>query len=115
MLDIDPRCEKFINNIIFNDPGAKCVTGDMYEYHYKEHLVINTSCEHIPNLSEWINVIPTKRIVALQSNNFVLGSGHINCVSSEDELADKAGLKEIWYKGKLQMPMYTRYMIIGLT
>ena len=29
MLDIDPRCEKFINNIIFNDPGAKCVTGDM--------------------------------------------------------------------------------------
>lgn len=115
MLDIDPRCEKFIHNIIYNDPSMNCVTADMYEYHYKENIIINTSCEHIADLREWLNVIPEGRIVILQSNNFVLGNGHIGCVSNEDEFANKANLKEIWFKGKLTMPMYTRYMLIGTT
>ena len=115
MLDIDPRCEKFIHNIIYDDPSLTCITADMYEYHYKEHLIINTSCEHIPDLSEWLNVIPQGRIVVLQSNNYQEGNGHVSCVDSEDKLAEQAGLKDIWYKGKLEMPMYTRYMVIGIT
>jgi hypothetical protein len=115
MLDIDPRCEQFIHNIIYDDPSINCVTADMYEYDYKENIVINTSCEHIANIREWLNVIPLGRIVILQSNNFVLGNGHIGCVSNEDEFAEKANLKEVWFKGKLVMPMYTRYMLMGLT
>ena len=115
MLDIDPRCEKFIHNIIYDDSSMSCVTTDMYEYHYKENIIINTSCEHIANLQEWLSVVPSERIVILQSNNFILGNGHIDCASSEDEFAEKANLKEIWFKGKLEMPMYTRYMLIGLT
>jgi hypothetical protein len=115
MLDIDPRCEKFVNNIIYNNSDLKYVTNDMYEYHYKEKIIINTSCEHIPNLTEWINIIPSGRIVVLQSNNYHAGSGHVNCVENENEFANQTGLREIWFKGKLTMPMYTRFMIIGLT
>ena len=46
---------------------------------------------------------------------YLTGNGHINCVNSEEELASKSGLAQVWYKGKLEMPMYTRYMVIGKT
>src|ERR1035437_5987429 len=32
MLDIDPRCEKFIHHMIYNDPSLKAITDDMYAY-----------------------------------------------------------------------------------
>ena len=115
MIDIDPRCERFVNNIIYSDSSLKYTTANMYNYVYSEILIINTICEHISNLSQWVDSLPKSRIIVLQSNNFVLGNGHINCVNSEDELAKQANLKEVWYKGKLEMPMYTRYMVIGTT
>jgi hypothetical protein len=115
MLDIDPRCEKFIQNLIYDNEDLKCVIADMYEHHYKETLIVNTSCEHIPDLAEWVNVIPGGKLVALQSNNYLEGKGHINCVDSEGQLASESGLRDIWYTGKLEMPMYTRYMVIGQT
>jgi hypothetical protein len=113
MLDIDPRCEVFVNNIIFNEDNTKYVTKDMYDYPYNEHIIINTSCEHIPDIKKWIKNIPEGKIVILQSNNYKDGSGHINCIDSEDRFVEQAGLKKIIYKGNLELPMYTRYMIIG--
>lgn len=115
MLDIDERCEKFVHNIIYDTPEIQYITGDMYEYHYKEDLIINTSCEHIPDIAAWTALIPPNKVVVLQSNNFYDGEGHINCVESETELAEKSGLRDIWYSGSLEMPMYTRFMVIGLT
>lgn len=115
MIDIDPRCEKFVHNIIYDNPAMKYITADMYEYHYTEDFIINTSCEHIVDLREWVNIIPGGRTVILQSNNYREGNGHVNCVDSEEELDYQSGLSKILYKGKLAMPMYTRYMIIGQT
>lgn len=115
MIDIDPRCEKFIHHMIYNNPAMKAITADMYEYHYKEDVVVNTSCEHIPALREWLNIIPLGRTVVLQSNNFTAGLDHINCVNSKEEFVDQTGLSNITYSGELSMPMYTRYMIIGTT
>ena len=71
MIDIDPRCEKFVNNIIYNDSSLKYITADMYSYVYSETLVINTICEHISNLSQWIKSLPKNCIVVLQSTDFV--------------------------------------------
>ena len=113
LLDIDPRCETYTNHVMFGLPGIKSVTCDMYEYRYTESVVINTSCEHIANLPEWLSLIPKNTIVVLQSNNFVDGSGHVNCVSSKEDFIKQSGLHDIWYSGQLVMPMYTRYMIIG--
>lgn len=113
MIDIDTRCSKFIHNLIYDNPAMNCITADMYEYVYKEDIIINTSCEHIENVREWLNVIPEQKIVILQSNNYTAGSGHINCVNSELEFLKQTSLSDIYYSGKLELPMYTRYMIIG--
>jgi hypothetical protein len=115
MIDIDPRCEKFVHNLIYDNTAMRYITADMYEYHYTEDIIINTSCEHILDLREWVNIIPRGRTVILQSNNYREGNGHVNCVDSEEELDQQSGLSKILYKGKLTMPMYTRYMVIGTT
>ncbi len=115
MIDIDPRCKHFIDNVTYNLSGVVSITEDMYQYKYKEDFIINTSCEHMPDLREWLNIIPLNRTVILQSNNFIEGEGHINCVHSKDEFIRQVGLSKILYSGELVMPMYTRYMIIGRT
>ena len=115
MLDMDPRCEKFIQNLIYDDNSIACITHDMYDFRYAEDVIINTSCEHIPNVREWVKLLPKNCTIILQSNDFVNGNGHCNCVHSEEEFIEQSGLPTILYSGKLEMPMYTRYMIIGKT
>jgi hypothetical protein len=115
MLDIDPRCKHFVDNIIFDDSSVRYVTEDMYNYLFNEHIVINTSCEHIPDIKEWLKNITEGKIVILQSNNYKEGLGHVNCVENEDQFVRMIGLKKIIFKGSLMFPMYTRFMIIGIT
>jgi hypothetical protein len=115
MLDIDPRCERFIQNIIYDNKDLRSITGDMYRYSYCEDVIINTSCEHIDNVREWLDILPKDRTVVLQSNNYLEGNGHVNCVSSTEQFIKQTGLQNIIYSGELVMPMYTRYMIIGKT
>jgi hypothetical protein len=116
LLDIDPRCEKFIKNMTWNISGVKAITGDMYAYKYTEDVVINTSCEHIPNLRAWLDLIPIDTTVILQSNNHRAIHDHINCVDSIQEFVSQAGLQHVSFVGSLKTPAgFTRYMIIGKT
>lgn len=115
LLDIDARCEKYINNLIYDISGIEAVTEDMYTHCYTEDIIVNTSCEHIRDISEWVSLIPHNKIVILQSNNYRADPGHINCVDSADDFIKKAGLKEVWFSDALVLPVYTRYMIIGRT
>ena len=85
-------------------------------YDNEIHVVINTSSEHMPNLSKILEVRKFKpeTIFALQSNNMFHINDHINCVESEDELLEKSGIKRLIYKGSLDMPnRYKRFMVIG--
>ena len=111
LLDIDPRCEKYLKNITGNDVNV--ITDDMYTYKYTEDIVINTACEHIPNVRWWLDKMPAGTMVVLQSNNFFTGEDHINCVNNIEEFLEQAKLKEVLYSGEMVTPMYTRYMIIG--
>lgn len=115
LVDIDPRCEKFNEKIFYDIPFVNLHTMDMYDWQGTEDLIINTSCEHIPDLQDWLTFMPEGTMVLLQSNNFFGGNGHINCVHSEQEFIKQAGLENILYSDKLEMPMYTRYMVIGIT
>jgi hypothetical protein len=116
MIDIDPRCKEFIDNVTYGNTSMHAVTYDMYGYDYGTFdFIINTSCEHITNTKEWLDTIPKGKIVILQSNNFDTVEDHINCVSDEDEFVKQTELTKILYKGKLEMPMYTRFMVIGQT
>ena len=115
MVDLDPRCEVFVNNMLYNDGAMKAITQNMFEYRYIENVIINTSCEHIEDVNGWVKLLPQNRIVVLQSNNYDTDDGHINCVKSKEEFVTQSGLKEITFVGELELPMYTRYMIIGKT
>jgi hypothetical protein len=101
--------------MIYSNPSLKTITDDMYLYSYTEDVIINTSCEHIDNVQDWLSLLPADRMVVLQSNNYIGGNGHINCVHSKEEFVEQTGLSDILYSGELVMPMYTRYMVIGKT
>lgn len=113
LLDIDPRCSIFLKNIIYNLKNITSITGDMYMYQYTEDLVINTSCEHILDIKEWLSVIPPGTTVVLQSNNFFKGNGHVNCAESKTAFIEKLSLSNVLYSGEIVFPMYSRYMVIG--
>jgi len=92
------------------------VIEDMYEFGYDGYdTVINTSCEHIPDLKEWLDLLPKGTKVVLQSNNYSELEEHINCSESLDDFMSKAGLSEILILDETEMPIYTRYTIIGRT
>ena len=74
---------------------------------------INTSCEHIENFTDWFNLIPTGKLVALQSNNYFEIDDHVNCINNLDEFKQQAPLSNIIYEGELELEKYTRYMLIG--
>jgi hypothetical protein len=115
LLDIDARCKVFIDNITHDMPDIQCMVGDMFDYTYTEDLVVNTSCEHIRDVREWLNKLPLGTFVLLQSNNYSSLEEHVGCVSSIDEFKEQTSLGHIMYSGELEMPMYTRYMLIGTT
>jgi len=75
--------------------------------------VINTSCEHIDNFEAWYSKIPDGKLVILQSNNFYEVDEHVNCVADVDEFIDTAPMSTVLYSGELELPKYTRFMIIG--
>lgn len=115
MLDIDARCKRFVDNVIYNLENTRYITEDMYKHDYQEDIIINTSCEHIPDLLKWLITIPENKIVIMQSNNYFNCDGHVNCVNSIDEFIEKSTLTNILYSGELITNMYTRYMLIAKT
>ena len=114
LLDIDPRCKKYVDNIIYDIPNLRTVTEDMFLYKYSEDIIINTSCEHIENINDWLSLIPKNKVVFLQSNNFFDGKDHVNCSKSLQEFTEMVNLSKLWFSDELKLPMYTRFMIIGV-
>lgn len=114
LLDKDDRCKKFIDNVAYDISEMCAITADMFQYNYTEDIIINTSCEHIGNVRDWLSLIPHGKIVVLQSNNYLEGNGHVNCVNSVEDFIKQVNLTTVLYTGSLELPMYTRYMLIGI-
>lgn len=77
-------------------------------------LLINTSSEHmVETLVDHRQNYTSTPIIALQSNNMFNEPDHVNCVESPEELALLNGIKQIYYKGTLDLDSYERYMVIG--
>ena len=136
--DIDPSCVDIAE--VFNKPWFvdqwrfKSITQDIMDIDYNKHTwqywsnannrmsypisdspntIINTSCEHIENFTEWYDKIPNGKLVVLQSNNYYEIEEHVNCVGSIEEFAVKAPMDNILYSGELELPKYKRFMLIG--
>lgn len=75
--------------------------------------IINTSCEHIENFSEWYNLIPNGKLVILQSNDYFEVEEHINTYNTLVEFSLSSPMTETLFEGELFLPNYTRFMKIG--
>jgi hypothetical protein len=87
--------------------------GTQLEITESADTIINTSCEHISNFTEWYAKIPDGKLVILQSNDFFEVDEHVNCSIDIDDFSRQTPLKSVLYSNSLQLEKYTRYMRIG--
>lgn len=111
-IDLDPDCKEAIAKLT-SSVNITSKTKDMYKFDYSDYdVIINTSCEHIPNFDEWFDNLPEGVVVVLQSNNFYEGRDHINCISELRELLANNTYSQTLYSNEMKLPDYTRYMKI---
>lgn len=134
--DLDPSCEKIadqINKKYSSDNWKfKAVTQNIFDINFDKHTwqcwsnknnrmsypiedipntIINTSCEHTD--STWFEKVPDDKFVILQSNDFIAGRDHINCMIDLDEFKRTYPMKEVYYSGSMATEKYNRFMLIG--
>lgn len=118
--DLDADCAA-VANAVNRGPAEEgrfeAHTGDMYELAYngasQPDLVINTSCEHIPDMHRWLQRLPAGMAVVLQSNNYFDDPEHVNCVNTLEDFVGQVGLSKISFQGVLETKKYARFMLIG--
>ena len=76
-------------------------------------VVINTICEHLPDLAGWWGRIPHGQLVVVQNNNYTECPDHINCVHSTEQFRQQCPLSELLFEGALHFPELDRFMLIG--
>jgi hypothetical protein len=121
-IDIDPdvaAVASTLNRKALSEGRFQALTGDMYDLDYrggavpKPSLVINTSCEHIADLGAWLELLPARLPVLLQSNDYRGEPGHINTMPMLEAFAAAVRLSETLFAGELPLKRYTRFMLIG--
>lgn len=117
-VDIDPHCKHIadeMNRIELNQGRFRSVIHNMCDIRSDSDIVINTSCEHITQdqYDIWLSGLRHNSLIVLQSNNYYIPDEHIRPAKSLEHFIEQSSLSNILYKGELQLPMYTRYMIIG--
>jgi hypothetical protein len=115
-LDIDPTCQSIATMMNKGEEITgrfKAITGDMCNLISFVNVVINTSCEHITQqqYETWLGKRNKDQLLVLQSNNYVIDE-HVRTASSLQEFKEQSHIDVVW-SGELQLPLYTRYMIIG--
>jgi len=115
-VDIDPTCEPIATMMNKREEMSgrfRAVTSDMCEIRSDADVVINTSCEHITQdqYDLWLSGMPHNSLIVVQSNNYDIPE-HIRTAGSLEEFKEQSNLTVTW-AGELELPLYTRYMIIG--
>ena len=115
-VDIDPTCESIATMMNKGEEIVgkfRAVTADMCDIGSDADVIINTSCEHITQeqYDRWLRCVPEKTLLVLQSNNYNIPE-HVRIANDLDHFVDQSKINIIW-KGELELPKYTRYMLIG--
>lgn len=116
-IDIDPSCEPIANMMNKGEEIVgkfRAVTSDMCAIRSDADVIINTSCEHITQeqYDLWMSGIPYSSILVLQSNNYNIPE-HIRPANSLDDFKTQCGSIKVLWEGELELPLYTRYMLIA--
>jgi len=115
-IDIDPSCEPIATMMNKQEEMVgkfRAVTADMCTIRSDADVIINTSCEHITQdqYELWLSGMPHNSLLVLQSNNYDIPE-HIRTAKNLEEFKAQCGINVLW-AGELELPLYTRYMIIG--
>jgi hypothetical protein len=115
-IDIDPTCEPIainMNKIEEMVGKFQAITADMCDTPSDADVIINTSCEHITQeqFEAWKSKMSDNSLLVLQSNNYEIPE-HIRIAKSLEEFKTQCGINVLW-AGELELPLYTRWMIIG--
>ena len=112
--------DTLLNNWVWQNWKFKAFTKDCNKLDYKSidfgpppSLIINTSCEHITQeqYDSWLDNLPDDSLIVLQSNNYKIDE-HIRIANSLQDFKNQCKINTI-FQGKLDLPLYTRYMLIG--
>lgn len=102
-VDIDPSTEQATE--IVDHPGYTHCIADMYGFNYDyDSLIINTSTEHINDINNWFESLPSCSLVLLVNNNLYGVEGHVNCSSSIEEFKLKVSSNSILYESEMILP-----------
>lgn len=120
-LDMNPECGPMALSINRTAAAAgrfEAVTADMLDFDYGNAaepgtVVVNTSCEHLPDFAAWYDRVPDGSFLVLQSNDYYALDEHVNCVPDLDAFRRQAALREILFAGELELKKCTRFMLIG--
>ena len=115
-IDIDATCEPIatmMNKQEEMDGRFRAVTADMCTIRSDADVVINTSFEHITEdqYDLWLSGLRHDSLIVLQSNNYDIPE-HIRLATSLEDFRKQCNINVLW-SGELELPLYTRYMIIG--
>jgi len=115
-LDIDPTCEPIATMMNKGEEIAgrfQASTGDMCNLISFVDVVINTSCEHITQAQydTWLSKRTKDQLLVLQSNNYEIAE-HVRIATDLEAFKTQCDINVLW-SGELQLPMYTRFMIVG--
>jgi hypothetical protein len=116
-IDIDPSCEPIATMMNKGEEMVgkfRAVTADMCSIRSDADVIINTSCEHITQeqYDLWISGVPYNSLIVLQSNNYNIPE-HVRTAQSLEDFKNQCGLSRIEWAGKLELPLYKRFMVIG--
>ena len=87
--------------------GTSCELTDMPD------TIINTSCEHINNFSDWYSSLPVNTLLVMQSNDFFEIDEHVNCSKDLNDFDRLVPMSRVLYLDELELPKYSRFMKIG--
>ena len=115
-IDIDPTCESIANMMNRKEElenRFRAVTYDMCDIRSDADIIINTSCEHITQdqYDLWLSGLPYNSLIVLQSNNYDIPE-HVRICNDLQDFKIQSNLK-VLFQGELQLPLYSRYMLIG--
>ena len=115
-VDIDPTVQPIA--ILMNkqeeiDGKFQATTVDMCNLISFVDVVINTSCEHITQsqYEQWLRNRNKDQLLVLQSNNYKIDE-HVRTADSLAEFIEQSHINVLW-AGELELPLYTRWMVIG--
>ena len=119
-VDVDNRVIKIAKNRLFGMYKNitwynKDVWNEEYWHKIREaDLIINTSCEHMANMSSLLPLKQSNAYFAFQSNNMYNIETHINCVSDLNEFIKQLPIKaRVLIKDKVEDDRGTRFTLIG--